>query len=678
MIVKNEAHIIIKTLKNLTDKINFSYWVIGDNGSTDNTKELIKDFFNKKNIPGELYEDEWVDFGYNRTKALEKAYNKSDYVLIFDADDELCGNINIPYNSLTADGYNFNVISGVKYMRLSLVNNHIKWKYTGILHEYIEIATKGQVVNIEKLEGDYYIQSNRLGARSKNPNKYLNDAIVLENGYNKAIKENDDIFNRYVFYCANSYSSANKIDQAIEWYKKTLDHHGWIQERYVSCLYLYELYCKKNELEIGLYYLIKSYNYDKTRVEAIYELIKYYCIQKMNEIAYNYYNLIENYYENYNNINFTNDKLFLRLDNYSFFLPYYMIIVSERIKKYDVGIKMYEIIFNCKYIEAGEWWIHNLFFNLQFFIDSLSLELNKNFLDLMLEYINLLYKKNVKLTLDNYKIIDKIIEKYRPSLVKLEDNNNNIIIKKNSSIKIMMTITTCKRFDLFEQTMNSILKMWKDIDKIDYFYCVDDNSSIQDREKMKKIYPFFEYYFKSEEEKGHRESMNIIWNKLDEIKPTYWIHLEDDWLFFKSEKYITNAINILEKYQDQNVQQVVFNKHYGLMMSQMDINGGIVLEPGVILHEKTENITGRNCAYWPHYSLHPSVIRTSTILKLGNYNSINSFFERDYADKYYSNGYKTAFFSSIYSLHIGKQHWEKEGKNAYALNEINQFKNIEI
>ena len=884
MIVKNESHIIIKTLKNLTDKINFSYWVIGDNGSTDNTKELIKDFFNEKNIPGELYEDKWVDFGYNRTKALEKAYNKSDYVLIFDADDELCGDINIPYNSLTADGYHFNVISGVKYMRLSLVNNHKKWKYTGILHEYIEIATKGEIVKIEKLEGDYYIQSNRLGARSKNPDKYLYDAIILENGYNKAIREKDNISNRYVFYCANSYSSANKIDNAIKWYKKTLDHHGWIQERYVSCLNLYELYCKKNEPETGLYYLIKSYNYDKIRIETIYELIKYYCINGMNEIAYNYYNLIENYYENYKNVNFANDKLFLRLDNYSFFLPYYMIIISERMKKYDIGIKMYEIIFDCKYIDSGEWWIDNLIFNLQFFIDkvdkkniefinkykiyfnliqskkynlknshllekfnsifkvidiihqdtntlieytdliqnlkkeliinndlkdkyiicikiydeyeknklseqglnfllqsleynksqfesiyrlikyycirkdhqksyeyytmikdnynsdnlfnykedelyfylpyymiivcenikkydlcikmyeliftkmildvnewwihnlfyniqfiinSLSLELNNNFLDLMLEYINSLYKKNIKLNSDNYKIIDKIIEKYRPSLVKLENNNNNIIIKKNNSIKIMLTITTCKRFDLFEQTINSILKMWKDVDKIDYFYCVDDNSSIEDREKMKNIYPFFEYYFKSEEEKGHRESMNIIWNKLDEIKPTYWIHLEDDWLFFKSEKYITNAINILEKYQDQNVQQVVFNKHYGLMMSQMDINGGIVLEPGVILHEKTENITGRNCAYWPHYSLHPSVIRTSTILKLGNYNSSNSFFERDYAEKYYLNGYKTAFFSSIYSLHIGKQHWEKEGKNAYALNNIDQFKKLE-
>ena len=37
MIVKNESEIIVKTLKLLTDKIKFDYYVICDTGSTDNT-----------------------------------------------------------------------------------------------------------------------------------------------------------------------------------------------------------------------------------------------------------------------------------------------------------------------------------------------------------------------------------------------------------------------------------------------------------------------------------------------------------------------------------------------------------------------------------------------------------------------------------------------------------------
>ena len=41
MIVKDESHVIEKTLKNLCDNIPFSYWVISDTGSSDNTIELI-------------------------------------------------------------------------------------------------------------------------------------------------------------------------------------------------------------------------------------------------------------------------------------------------------------------------------------------------------------------------------------------------------------------------------------------------------------------------------------------------------------------------------------------------------------------------------------------------------------------------------------------------------------
>ena len=37
---------------------------------------------------------------------------------------------------------------------------------------------------------------------------------------------------------------------------------------------------------------------------------------------------------------------------------------------------------------------------------------------------------------------------------------------------ITFTMTTCKRFDLFEKTMNSILNCFQDIDMIDYFLCV--------------------------------------------------------------------------------------------------------------------------------------------------------------------------------------------------------------
>ena len=106
MIVKNESHIIEKTLENIISKINIDYYVISDTGSTDNTKEIIEKFFKTKNIPGEIHDNPWEDFGTNRSIALKEAYNKTDYLLIFDADDEIKGDINLP-TELTKDGYHF-------------------------------------------------------------------------------------------------------------------------------------------------------------------------------------------------------------------------------------------------------------------------------------------------------------------------------------------------------------------------------------------------------------------------------------------------------------------------------------------------------------------------------------------------------------------------------------------
>ena len=48
MIVKNESHVIEKTLENIIDNIPITYYIISDTGSTDNTIEIIKNFFNKK------------------------------------------------------------------------------------------------------------------------------------------------------------------------------------------------------------------------------------------------------------------------------------------------------------------------------------------------------------------------------------------------------------------------------------------------------------------------------------------------------------------------------------------------------------------------------------------------------------------------------------------------------
>ena len=234
MIVKNESHVIVETLEHLVSNFKFDYWVISDTGSTDNTKDLIIEFFNTHKIPGELVEHEWKDFGHNRTKALEAAYNKTDYLLIFDADDRVHGQIDLSKN-LEKDCYLLKFTKIFVYYRPLLINNRIKWCFKGVLHEFLSKPDTYEFETVH-LEGNYYIESRQLGDRSKNPKKYLDDAELLKVSYEKERLHGEKlIFCRYAFYCAQSYKDAGLeyYDESILWYKKCFELENGYQDKYV-------------------------------------------------------------------------------------------------------------------------------------------------------------------------------------------------------------------------------------------------------------------------------------------------------------------------------------------------------------------------------------------------------------------------------------------------------------
>jgi GR25 family glycosyltransferase involved in LPS biosynthesis/tetratricopeptide (TPR) repeat protein len=391
MIVKNESRIISDTLRKLCDKIKFDYWVICDTGSTDNTIEVIRDFFKKEKIDGEIFCHEWKDFGHNRTLALAAAYEKTDYVLIFDADDEIVGDFKLPEN-LTHDDYQFqfgNCVDNNCYVRSLLVNNRKKWVYVGVLHEVI-VPYQHQPTNYI-INGNYYTVSGRSGDRNtNNPDKYLKDAKVLEKAYNEAVEKKDDLFNRYAFYCANSYKDHGDHENAVTWYLKTLTHNNWSQEKYICCLRLHDCYKALNKPEMAYYYCVKSFNYDSERGEGLYHLIQHYCCEGNNEIAYAYYSLIKNYLENNYLTSPPPSKLFVDNNILNFFLPYFMIIVSEKTRNYKTGIKMFSIIFNKKPRGIPNFYIGCLIHNLQFFIDKLIFEEKTDFLKSLQDYVNFL------------------------------------------------------------------------------------------------------------------------------------------------------------------------------------------------------------------------------------------------------------------------------------------------
>jgi glycosyltransferase involved in cell wall biosynthesis len=412
MIVKNESHVIRRTLEMLCSKLRFHYWVICDTGSTDDTREIIQAFFSQKhvNIEGELHCDEWVDFAHNRTLALNRAHGKTDLLLVFDADDELHGTITLP-SAVTHDEYHlkFGVPDhGTSYTRTLLINNRKRFQYYSVVHEYISCLEPSahEHLRICVLDGDYYVVSGRSGARNQDPDKYLKDAVLLEKAHAEALSQGDDLYKRYAFYCANSYRDCGRHEDAIRWYKVTLSQDNWAQEKYVSCLYIYNCYEALGQKEHGFFYLVKAFAYDLERVECLYPLVVHYCCDNANDVAYNYYRIVEKQFIRANNGNNGNNgnsgKLFLETDKANFFLPYYMIIVADRVGDRACGIRMYEIIFMRKQRTLSAWHLRNLMFNLRFFIGHVKPDALAAFAALANEYVRFLRENGVPLsTLDD-------------------------------------------------------------------------------------------------------------------------------------------------------------------------------------------------------------------------------------------------------------------------------------
>jgi glycosyltransferase involved in cell wall biosynthesis len=452
MIVKNEAHIIRRTLEMLLTKVRFDYWVICDTGSTDATREIIREFFSSSssssskgvNIPGELHCDEWVNFAHNRTKALEYAFNKTDLLLVFDADDDIHGTIVLP-STVSHDEYHLKFgapnTGGITYTRTLLINNRKRFQYYSVVHEFISCRepSANEQARLCVLDGDYFVVSGRSGARNQDPDKYLKDALLLEKAHAEAVAQGDDLHKRYAFYCANSYRDCGRREDAIRWYKITLTQDNWAQEKYAACLYIYECYEALGQKEHGFFYLVKAFSYDLERVECLYPLIVHYCCEGMNEVAYNYYRMVEKQFLQ-NGWNETSGKLFLQTDKADFFVPYYMIIVADRVGDRACGIRMYETVFKRKHRVLSAWHLRNLMFNLRFFIGHVATDALGAFAALANGYLQFIRENGVPLSTFDEVVKDFNYDKYGIHLL-----NQSLKPSTNPLIVANFSRSVCKR-----------------------------------------------------------------------------------------------------------------------------------------------------------------------------------------------------------------------------------------
>ena len=282
MIVKNESARIERALASAAPYINT--FVIVDTGSTDDTIEKIAKFFQERKITGVIGKTEFKDFSQARNAALEGARMpglpiKFDYILLMDADMELKVNDPTWLDDIQGESFDMYQVAGaLKYQNRRLARTDTTGMYMGVTHEYLNLPTGGCIAPEKAFFVDHADGSNR-------PDKFKRDIRLLKTAMEADKKAKRPTSERYMYYLAQSYRDAGKVDKAAKWYKRRVEAGGWDEEVwhaqmcYAQCL-------KSLGDEAGFIKEMQTaYNMRPHRIETLHELAKHHREKGENPLA---------------------------------------------------------------------------------------------------------------------------------------------------------------------------------------------------------------------------------------------------------------------------------------------------------------------------------------------------------------------------------------------------------
>lgn len=371
MIVKNESNIITRLFDSVFPIID-SYCIC-DTGSTDNTIQIIEDYFKSKNVPGKVIQEPFKDFCHNRTFSLQSCVGMSDYVLLLDADMVL----DIKhFDKSTLKKADFFMLSqgndSFYYQNTRIVKNNGLFSYVGVTHEYINVPPNSIAMSIDKQ--DMFIKD--IGDGGCKSNKFERDVALLTQG----IKD-EPTNARYHFYLANSYNDLQQYENAIEMYKKRIEFGGWKEEVWYSYYKLALCYMKLDKMPEMLWYLMEGYQFYPERLEGLYEIINYYRWRSKYKVAFSIYNMCREYLDKTRN---RDGYLFLHNDVYKYKLYYEYSLIAA----YNGVTNINDEIVECLNHATDDGNISNLFMNMKFYKHVLTQKDRRVFDDTFEKYVN--------------------------------------------------------------------------------------------------------------------------------------------------------------------------------------------------------------------------------------------------------------------------------------------------
>ena len=270
MIVKNEEKRITRAFASAAPFI--SCYVITDTGSTDNTIQVIKEFFNGLDIPGRVTRAPFKDWSQARNAALIAARATLprfhwDYALLMDADMELAVSDREKFYASLAGGPSYDMeqrAGTLHYQNRRLISAKATGLYRGVTHEYLDVHSAGSIPTSAAYFVDHADGANR-------PDKYKRDIALLLGGLEKE-PENE----RYFYYLAQSYRDAGQHEEAAKWFKRRVDAGGWPEEQWSAQVNYAHCLKEMGDRPAFINEMLKAYNMRPSRAESLYDIARYF------------------------------------------------------------------------------------------------------------------------------------------------------------------------------------------------------------------------------------------------------------------------------------------------------------------------------------------------------------------------------------------------------------------
>ncbi|WP_377324665.1 glycosyltransferase [Pimelobacter simplex] len=279
MIVRDEAAIIERCLAAAAPWIDA--YAIHDTGSTDGTVEIIRSFFERHGVPGQVTHGRFDDFAQARNDSLAAARETAaaydvDHLLLCDADMELVVEDAGFREGLAADAYLVDQQDGVlRYANVRLVRAGLPARYEGVTHEYLDLGATDR----EPLRGIWFRDHAEGSSRQV---KFERDLALLDRGL--AAEPGNA---RYLFYRAQTLRDLGRDREALSAYQHRASLGGWDEEVWYSLLQAAVL---RERLDPGdpdvLTAYLTAYENRPGRAETLVELARHLREHGRHELAH--------------------------------------------------------------------------------------------------------------------------------------------------------------------------------------------------------------------------------------------------------------------------------------------------------------------------------------------------------------------------------------------------------